>query len=112
MWLIASKPDSSFSRPFFSKRDPDATYTSQPRIGFTPALRACCVELDRAEEVAVVGHRDRRHAQRLGAREERLVLDRAVEQRELGVEMQVGEGSRHPRAYSHSIVAGGFDEMS
>ena len=60
----------------------------------------------------MIGHRDRRHAQRLGAREERLVLDRAVEQRELGMEMQVGEGSRHPRAYSHSIVAGGFEEMS
>ncbi len=70
------------------------------------------VELDGAEQIAVVGHRDRRHAERLRAREERLVLDRAVEQRELGVQVQVGEGSRHSLAYSHSIVAGGFDEMS
>ncbi len=70
------------------------------------------VELDGAEEIAVIGHRDRRHAERLGAREERLVLDRTVEERELGVEMQVGEGSRHPRAYSHSMVAGGFEETS
>ncbi len=70
------------------------------------------VELDGAEEIAVVGHRDSRHAERLGAREERLVLDRTVEERELRVEMQVGEGSRHPPCYSHSMVAGGFDETS
>ena len=54
---------------------------------------------------------DRRHAERLHAREQRLDLVRAVEQRVLRVEMEVDEG-RGATAYSHSIVAGGFDEMS
>ena len=40
------------------------------------------------------------------------MLDRAVEQRVLGVEVQVDERARRHPAYSHSIVAGGFDEMS
>ncbi len=112
MWLIASKPDSSFSRPFFveARARRDVHLAAEDRLHARVAR--LLVELDGAEEIAVVGHRDRRHAQGLGAREERLVLDRAVEQRELRVEMQVGEGSRHPRAYSHSIVAGGFDETS
>jgi hypothetical protein len=69
------------------------------------------VELDRAEEVSVIGERDRGHVERLGALEQRVDLDGTVEQRVLAVEVQVDERSgRHP--YSHSIVAGGFEEMS
>ena len=44
--------------------------------------------------------------------EERVDLDGAVEQRVLAVEVAVDEGSRGHARYSHSIVAGGFDEMS
>jgi hypothetical protein len=59
----------------------------------------------------VVGQRHGGHAEGLGTLEERVDLDRAVEERVLAVEVQVGEGPGHA-AYSHSIVAGGFDEMS
>ena len=45
------------------------------------------------------------------ALEQRVVLDGAVEQRVLRVQVQVGERDARPR-YSHSIVAGGFDETS
>ena len=90
-WLIASKPASSCSRPFLlearARGDVDLAAEDRLHAGVARLL----VELDGAEEVAVVGHRDRRHAERLGAREERLVLDRAVEERVLGVEVQVGE---------------------
>jgi len=59
----------------------------------------------------VVGEPDRRHAELPGALEERIDLDRAVEERVLAVQVEVDEGARH-RRYSHSIVAGGFDETS
>jgi hypothetical protein len=69
------------------------------------------VELDGAEEVAVVGESHGGHPQRLRALEEGVDLDRPVEKRVLTVEVQVNERSgRHP--YSHSIVAGGLEEMS
>src|SRR5882672_2971672 len=51
-------------------------------------------ELDRAEHVAVVRDRARRHAGGLHARHELLDLVGAVEQRELRVQMQVDEGHR------------------
>jgi hypothetical protein len=58
-------------------------------------------ELDRAEEVAVVGERDRRHAELLRALEERIDLDRAVEQRVLAVQVEVDEG---PRAHAATPI--------
>jgi hypothetical protein len=72
------------------------------------ALARVVVKDDRREHVAVLGDRQRRH----------LELDRfvqqlvdpagAVEKRKLGVKVKVNEFSAH----SHSIVDGGFDEMS
>ena len=38
-----------------------ATYTSQPITGWTPVGLGRVVELHRAEQIAVVGHGDRRH---------------------------------------------------
>ena len=79
------------------------------------AVRAgLLVELDGPEEVAMIGLGDRRHVRRFSAFEERVVLDRAVEERVLGVEVEMNEGLRHRLAlrYSHSIVAGGLLEMS
>jgi hypothetical protein len=59
----------------------------------------------------VVGERDRGHVEGLRPLEQRIDLDGTVEQRVLAVEVQMDERlGRHP--YSHSIVAGGFEEMS
>ena len=70
------------------------------------------VELDGAEEVAVVRERHGGHVERTGPLEERADLDRPVEQRVLAVQVQVNEGSRRHPLYSHSMVAGGFEETS
>ena len=40
------------------------------------------------------------------------MLDGAVEERVLAVEVEVDEGRRGHAPYSHSMVAGGLDEMS
>ena len=56
-----------------------------------PMRDARLVELDGAEHVAVVGHRDRRHAELLHARHELRDLVGPVEQRVLGVEVEVSE---------------------
>ena len=45
-------------------------YSSQPEIGFTPASLAAFDKLDRAKDVAVVGHGDRRHVEFLDALDE------------------------------------------
>ncbi len=65
------------------------------------------VELGRAEEVAVVGHADRALAERPHLLEERRELDRAVEQRVLGVEVQMNEAvpRRHLRSPRRRILA-------
>ena len=47
-------------------RLPGATYSSQPRMGLMPAFLAALVEVDGAEEVAVVGERDGREVEVLG----------------------------------------------
>ena len=63
----------------------------------------------------MLGDRDRRHLQRDGLIEQLVDAARAVEQRELGVQMEVDE-LRHATAlhahHSHSIVDGGFELMS
>ena len=74
------------------------------------ALPRFVVERDGREHVAVLGDRHRRHLQLGGPVEQLADPARAVEQRELGVQVEVDElGSS---AYSHSIVAGGFELMS
>src|SRR5262249_7145696 len=72
------------------------------------------VEIDRAEEIAVIGQRDRRELELLGLGDELLELGGAVEQAVLGMHMEVDEVAVLHRApgYSHSIVEGGLDEMS
>ena len=98
-----------------------------------PALARLVVEDDRREHVAVLGDRHRRHLQLDRLVEQLLDPARAVEQRELGVEVEVDEvrlmrsmrlmlitliavhalGFAHLHAiYSHSIVDGGFELMS
>jgi hypothetical protein len=61
------------------------------------------VELDRAEQVAVVAHADRALAERLHLIEQRRQLDRAVEQRILGVQVKMRESvfrdHRNPGAH-------------
>ena len=54
------------------------------------------VEVHRSEQVAVIRHRDSGHVERLYPLHQRAELDGAVEERVLGVEMEVREGSRHP----------------
>src|SRR5882724_6044636 len=49
------------------------------------------IEIDRAEEIAVVGQRDRREAQLLRLLDELFELGGAVEQTVLGVDVQVDE---------------------
>ena len=57
----------------------------------------------------MLGDRRRRHPELHDLVEQLLDAARAVEQRELGMQVQVDEVRRH---YSHSIVEGGFELMS
>jgi hypothetical protein len=84
--------------------------TPENRLDLGPAR--LLVELHGSEEVAVVREGGRRHPQGAGPLEERLDLDGAVEERVLAVEVEVDEGRGRHRAYSHSIVAGGFEDTS
>ena len=66
------------------------------------------VKNDGRKQVTVLGDRQRRHPE-LDRLVEKLVdAAGAVEQRKLSMEMKVNEVLH----YSHSIVDGGFDEMS
>ena len=53
------------------------------------------IELDRAEHVAMIRHRDSRLIERLDLPDQRLNLIRAVEETELRVEMKMDEGRSH-----------------
>ncbi len=69
------------------------------------------VEVDRAEEIAVIGQGDGREVQVLGLLHQLLELGGPVEQAVLGVHVQVdelGAALHRGRAYSSSIVAGGL----
>ena len=57
-------------------------------------------ELDQGEQVAVVGHRHRRHAQRRAARHQFGQADGGIRQREFAVQMAVDEGRGHGRAWN------------
>jgi hypothetical protein len=59
------------------------------------------VEVDRAEHVAVVGHRDGVHAARLQGREQVLHPDRAVQQAVLSVDVEVRELAHGRRGLPH-----------
>ena len=75
--------------------------TAGRHVGFAADDRfdACffgfAVELDRPEHVAMVGHRHGRLIERFDLLDERLDLIRAVEQTELGMEMEMNEGRSH-----------------
>ena len=75
------------------------------------ALPRLVVERHGREHVAVLGDRHGRHLQLGGPIEQLADPARAVEQRELRVQVQVDELGTCPPT-SHSIVAGGFELMS
>ena len=80
-------------------------------IGLMPASLAVQVEVDRPEQVAVVGNGHGRHLHLPGGVKQVLEPDGPVQQAVLGVQMEMDEfGVGHD--YSHSIVLGGLDEMS
>ena len=60
-----------------------------------PLLVALAVEVERAVHVAVIGDADRRLAVADGLGDELVESSRAVEHRELGVDVEVGEGIGH-----------------
>jgi hypothetical protein len=81
--------------------------------GLHAGLHAGRVEIDAAEEVAVVGQGERGEAQLLRALDELLEARGAVEQAVLRVDVQVNEiGGLFQVPYSHSMVLGGLEEMS
>src|SRR6185295_58548 len=81
--------------------------------GLHARLHAGRIEIDAAEEVAVVGERERGEAQLRGALNELLEARGAVEQAVLRVDVQVDEiGGQFQLSYSHSMVLGGLEEMS
>ena len=69
-----------------------------PMIGLTPRALRRLVELERAEHVAVVGHRQRRHPEPDRLVEQLPDPGRTVEHGELGVHVQVDEAVRHDAA--------------
>ena len=62
-----------------------------PMIGLMPWLLGLAVEVVGPVQVAVVGHRDRRHAELAGAAEQAVEQRRPVEHGVLGVHVQVHE---------------------
>src|SRR5689334_9119711 len=74
----------------------------------TPVSRVI-VKDHRRKHIAVLCHGKRRHLELDGFVQELVDAACAVEERKLGVQVKVNE-LVHP--YSHSIVDGGFDEMS
>ncbi len=60
----------------------------------------------------MVGEGDRLEAEGLRPVDELVELRGAVEKAVLRVNVEVNEVGRQRATYSHSIVAGGFDEMS
>ena len=64
-------------------------------IGLMPPATAAPVEAHHAEQVRVVGDRDRGHAQRLRPLDEGADPHHAVHERELGMQMQVHEAGIH-----------------
>src|SRR4029077_4249446 len=68
-------------------------------------LLARLVQLDGAVHHAVVGQAESRLAELRGARRERVDLARAIEQRVLGVHVEMGAGGRGPRQRMVCVAA-------
>jgi len=83
-----------------------------PEDGLDPALLRGQVEVDGAEEVAVIGERDGGKLERLGLGHELVELSRSIEQAVLRMNVEMDELAMLQRLHSHSIVAGGFEEIS
>ena len=84
-------------RPIFVRAWRDVA--SQPMIGLTPARCRFLIKFDRAVKIAVIGHRDRRHFEFGRFLHQLFHSNRAVEQRILGVKMQMNERiARHSRS--------------
>ncbi len=96
----------------FSASGRDVELAAEDRLD--AGLLGRVVEVDRAEEVAVIRERDGRELQLLGLVDQLLELGGTVEQAVLGMNVQVDEFAMLHRApgHSHSIVEGGLDEMS
>src|SRR5687767_9375419 len=78
-----------------------------PEDRIEPALARLIVEHNRREHVAMLGDRRRRHPELHHPIEQLVDAAGAVEQRVLAMKMEMNEVG-----HSHSIVDGGFDEMS
>ena len=65
-------------------------------IGLTPTAFAFLIELDRAEHVAMVGHRDRFHPRRLGVLDQRPDFVGAVEEAVLRMDVKMDETHSGP----------------
>ena len=79
--------------------------------GFQTGFLRVKMEVHGAEHVPVIGYGAGLHAEGLGETEEPVVTDSAVEEAELRVDMEMNE-IYHGSTHSHSMVLGGFDEMS
>ncbi len=66
-------------------------------MGLMPAFFGFAVELDGPEHVAMVGHGHSRLIKRFNLLDERLDLIRAVQETELGMEVEMHEGRSHGR---------------
>ena len=88
----------------------DVDLAADDRLDALPARLV--VERDGGEEIAVLGHRHRRHVEPLDLLEHLPDPAGAVEQRVLRMQMEVNEVGHGASLYSHSIVDGGFELMS
>ena len=78
-------------------------------IGFIPARCRLLVKFDRAKQITVIGHRDRRHLEFRRLFHQLLHPDRAIEQRIFGVQMEMNERiARHQFQYKRRKKIGKF----
>ena len=75
-----------------ARRSPGATYASMPMIGLRPRLLRLLLELPRRVQVAVIGDREGRLLELLGPADQVVDPVRAVQQRVLGVAVEMDEG--------------------
>src|SRR6185436_7057886 len=102
--VVRGLPGRAALRPPIARRDVDLA--AEDRVD--PALARLVVEDHRREHVPVLGDCHRRHLQLDRLVEQLLDPARPVEQRILGMQMEMYE----VRHYSHSMVDGGFELMS
>ena len=94
--------------PLLGEPAPVGDVDLAPDDGLDPTPARLVVKRDGGEQIAVFGHRDRRHLEALYLVQQLPDATGAIEQRELGMQMKVNEFLTH----SHSIVDGGLELMS